>query len=355
MPFREVDNPVPTQRTMMYLAGNVNEDMFYPYDFFGIDGADVAQILNATVGNFIFQRIVNIGAGTYITGRFFNTLADGQGTVVPVDEWKFSNDTIFVNRRDQFINLPIIAMQDGEVGAFQMILNMPSEVEVLNVTPGASVRRDMNLVQNIRGDEIRFSWITNSSQPISFKKGDVVANLVMKINRPSARAMRRIPESITFDPVGYGVWDGRHRQITDRFRVALPMVVIDNTLDITILDSIIGEEEIVVDTVGQGGESIAAQPSDIQTSKILNVIPNPMSDRADVTYSIAEPSIVTLRLFNLLGVEVKTLISGESQDVGIFRERLNAEGIPSGVYILRLETVSRGRREIAIEKIVVNR
>jgi hypothetical protein len=133
------------------------------------------------------------------------------------------------------------------------------------------------------------------------------------------------------------------------------MVVIDNTLDITILDSIIGEEEIIVDTIGQGGESIAAQPSDIQTSKILNVIPNPMSDRADVTYSIAEPSIVTLKLFNLLGVEVRTLISGESQDVGIFRERLSAEGIPSGVYILRLETVSRGRRETAIEKIVVNR
>jgi hypothetical protein len=406
MPYREENNPNWTKRTMMYLAGNVDENMFEPYDYFGIDAYDVQQILSATVGNFQFPNSVPIaGRSNYETGHFSRMLADG--SVVPVVDWKFSNDTIdltahienfhmfgvmmgdadlsyypeagghdedllrragavqrspgldifdtiFVNRRDQFINFPIIALQDGEVGAFQMILNMPSQIEVLNVTPG--VRGDMRLVQNIRGDEVLFSWITNSSEPIAFRKGDVVANLVMKVNRTGSRAMRQIPNSITFEPTGYGVWNTDGRKITNQFRVALPMVVIDNTLPTTILDSIIGgEEEIVGDTTTRDLEVIVALASDIQTSKIINVIPNPMADRADVTYSIAEPAVVTLKLYNLLGVEIRTLINAESQDVGIFRQRLSAEGVPSGVYILRLETVARGRREIAIEKVIVNR
>ncbi|MCL2028029.1 MAG: hypothetical protein FWG79_06015, partial [Bacteroidales bacterium] len=410
MPYVEEQNPMWTKKTMMYLASNVDENTILPVHYFGINANDVQQIMNATVRNFQFPRNVPLGGGVdYSTGSFFSELLDGTGALAPVDDWKFSLDTIdltahitehhmyavmmgdadlsyypigghaedvmskakssssaapknptfdlfdtiFVNSRDQFINYPVLAKQDGELGAMQLWLNMPSDVEILNVTPGG--RTDMRLAQNILGNDVFFSWITNSSKPIEFKKGDVIANLVMKVNRPSARVMRQIPDKITFTPVGYGAYDGNQRNVTEQFEVALPIIVVDNTLAITVLDSIIDDEEIYDTTSNAVEGTITVNGAEVQTSKIINVIPNPMSDRADVTYSLVEESIVTLKLLNLLGVEVKTIINAEHQDVGIFRQGMSADDIPSGVYILRLETISKGKRNIAIEKIVVNK
>jgi hypothetical protein len=407
-PYSEPHNPKWLKKTMMYIAANVDENVHPtdPLHFFNIDARDVQQIMNATVRNFQFPRNISLGTSTYQTGSFYRELLDGTGALARVDDWKFSIDTIdlsshvenhhmfavmmgdadlsyypqgghaedllkksqaktvknptltqfdtiFVNSRDQFINYPILAKQDGEIGAFQMMLQMPANLEVLNINSNG--RHDMRLMHNIIGDQVYFSFITSSSKPIHFKKGDVVANIVLKVNRPTARTMRDIPNTIAFDPIAYGAFDGRQRNVTERFHVALPMIVIDNTLSITVLDSIIGEEE-VIDTVAQGAEgSITIQGAEIQTSKIINVIPNPMSDRADVTYSLVEDAIVTLKLINLLGVEIKTIINAEHQDIGIFRQGMNVYDIPSGVYILRLETISRGRREVSIEKIIVNR
>jgi hypothetical protein len=138
--------------------------------------------------------------------------------------------------------------------------------------------------------------------------------------------------------------------------LALPHIVIDNDMPITVLDSIIGQEEQGVDTTNPNVEVVTIAPNtDVQSSKIINVIPNPMVDRADVAYSIADEAIVTLKLYNLLGVEILVLIGGERREVGIFRQNLAALDLPNGVYVLRLETVSRSRKDISIEKVIVNR
>ncbi|MCL2412784.1 MAG: hypothetical protein FWC98_01445, partial [Bacteroidales bacterium] len=409
-PFRHPDSSRWTERTMMYIAADVDENILtnvnLPASYFGINNNDVRQILDATVGNFRFPQIIISGNHTYETGSFYRQNEDFTD-FLPVDDWKFSNDTIyldahtdnfqmmgvmmgdadlsyfpggghfedvlrrrvaarspsfelldtiFVNSRDRFINVPVLALQDGEVRAFQLhINNLPSNVEVLNITPGT---QNMRLVHNIRGRDVLFSWITNGAQPISFRKGDVIANLVIKVNSSTARAMRQIPKNFTFEPTGYGAWDGTGTKITNEFRVALPVVAIDNNLPIIILDSIIGdiEDEFIADTATEeiGGGSLITD-GDIQTSQIINIIPNPMTDHAMVTYSISEEAIVTMRLINLLGIEVKTLMNGVRQDVGIFRQQITSAGIPNGVYILRLETVTATRRDVAIEKVVINR
>jgi len=406
MPYRIPGQPHWTERTMMYIAANVNQDRFAPYDFFGLDAADLQQIEDAIVGVFHFPRLVDIGGIIpYATGSFFRTLTDG--TRVPVPDWQFSNDTIdleehidtfqmmgvmtgdvdlnyfprgqheidllrrrvaerspsfesfdtiFVNRRDRFINIPIIALQDGEVGAMQLhIDNLPSNIEMLNITPQL---QNMRLRHNIRNDDIRMMWITHDARPITFRKGDVIANLVMKVNAGTARAMRNIPSQFTLNPRFYGAWDGSGNRITDEFRIGLPVIAIDNDLCIIILDSIIGdlpEDEFIADGGTDDGGIHLIHDGDIQSSHIINIIPNPMVDYATVTYSISEEAFVTMRLFNLLGVEIRTLMTNVRQDVGIFRQQVSAAGLPNGVYILHLETTTATRRDVSIEKIIVNR
>jgi hypothetical protein len=260
-------------------------------------------------------------------------------------------DTIFVNSKDEFINYPIIAKQDGKLLGFQLWMNMPSDVEALRVNPTNSRIR---MAQNLIGDEVLISWITTNNEPIVYKKGDVIMNIVMKVTRP--KNIKQISSKITFDKVVYQTTN-EHLKIDRNFQIALPIIAIDNSMPITVLDSIIGYDDEVIDTTKSTAESLTVVPAqDIRNSKIINVIPNPMVDRADVTYSIADDeTVVTMRLFNLLGVEVKMLINGERMPIGIFRQRLVADGVPEGVYILRLETVSKGKMETSIEKVVVIR
>jgi hypothetical protein len=49
------------------------------------------------------------------------------------------------------------------------------------------------------------------------------------------------------------------------------------------------------------------------------------------------PSFVTLKVVDLLGREIETLISGH-HPAGEYRIRWTAEDLPSGLYIYRLKT-----------------
>ena len=67
--------------------------------------------------------------------------------------------------------------------------------------------------------------------------------------------------------------------------------------------------------------------------------PNPFNPSTVISYDLPEDSHVTLKIYNLLGQEVQSLIS-EVQSAGFKRMSFNAEKIPSGVYFYRLQAVS---------------
>jgi hypothetical protein len=67
--------------------------------------------------------------------------------------------------------------------------------------------------------------------------------------------------------------------------------------------------------------------------------PNPFNPSTTIEYSIADPSFVTLKVFNILGQEVATLVNGE-QAPGRRSLRFDGEGLASGVYFYRLEARS---------------
>jgi hypothetical protein len=63
--------------------------------------------------------------------------------------------------------------------------------------------------------------------------------------------------------------------------------------------------------------------------------PNPFNPSTQITYSIPKPSLVTLRIYDILGREVATLVNEKKQPQK-YTVHWNAEGIPSGVYFFRL-------------------
>lgn len=64
--------------------------------------------------------------------------------------------------------------------------------------------------------------------------------------------------------------------------------------------------------------------------------PNPFNSNTTISFSVPRSGQVTLKIFNLLGEEVATLVSG-NRDAGTFTVEWNADGQPSGVYFYRLK------------------
>jgi hypothetical protein len=63
--------------------------------------------------------------------------------------------------------------------------------------------------------------------------------------------------------------------------------------------------------------------------------PNPFADRTTIRYALPVPTDVHLSVYNLLGQRVATLVDG-AQSAGTHTTTLHADGLASGVYLLRL-------------------
>jgi hypothetical protein len=67
--------------------------------------------------------------------------------------------------------------------------------------------------------------------------------------------------------------------------------------------------------------------------------PNPFNPSTTIRFGLPVASFVTLRIFDVVGREVTTIVSEELQ-AGYFSRQWNAEGIPSGIYFYRLSALS---------------
>jgi hypothetical protein len=64
--------------------------------------------------------------------------------------------------------------------------------------------------------------------------------------------------------------------------------------------------------------------------------PNPFNPTTAISYQLSANSFVTLKVFDILGREVATLVN-EVRKPGVYRVNWNASGLPSGVYFCRMQ------------------
>lgn len=65
--------------------------------------------------------------------------------------------------------------------------------------------------------------------------------------------------------------------------------------------------------------------------------PNPFNPTTRISYSIKEKGLVTLRVFDILGNEVRTLVN-EEQDAGNYKVEFSATSFASGIYFYSLQS-----------------
>jgi hypothetical protein len=73
----------------------------------------------------------------------------------------------------------------------------------------------------------------------------------------------------------------------------------------------------------------------IKDYALMQNYPNPFNPSTNISYQIPEPGLVQLKVYNLLGKEVESLVD-EFKPAGEYSINFNASGLPSGVYIYSL-------------------
>jgi enterochelin esterase family protein len=72
-------------------------------------------------------------------------------------------------------------------------------------------------------------------------------------------------------------------------------------------------------------------------SQLMQNYPNPFNPVTKIQFSIVNSQLIILKVFDVLGREVRTLVNEELKP-GSYEKTFDATGLSSGVYIYRLET-----------------
>jgi hypothetical protein len=91
--------------------------------------------------------------------------------------------------------------------------------------------------------------------------------------------------------------------------------------------------------VDHGTTGVTTTQAPPQQFQLLQNYPNPFNPSTVIDYTIGKASNVTLKVYNLLGQEVATLVNGH-QVANTYKVNFNASGLPSGVYIYELRAGS---------------
>lgn len=84
---------------------------------------------------------------------------------------------------------------------------------------------------------------------------------------------------------------------------------------------------------GVAGGTATGEPL---TFHLAQNYPNPFNPSTTLSFSIPHSSVVVLKIYNVLGQEVRVLVN-EKRETGTHIVQFNAEGLASGVYVCRIE------------------
>ena len=84
--------------------------------------------------------------------------------------------------------------------------------------------------------------------------------------------------------------------------------------------------------------SVGNETASVPNSYVLfQNYPNPFNPSTTIRYSIINPDVVKIKIYDVLGREVRTLVN-EFKQAGTYELQFSANGLASGIYLYRIES-----------------
>jgi photosystem II stability/assembly factor-like uncharacterized protein len=121
--------------------------------------------------------------------------------------------------------------------------------------------------------------------------------------------------------------------------------VVSNLRSVYFIDSntgwVVGDNGIILHTTNGGVSFVGDESNHTSFFDLLQNYPNPFNPSTKISYSIPEYSNVTIKIFDILGNEIETLVN-EEKPAGTYEISWYAANPPSGVYFYQLKATPSG-------------
>ena len=108
-------------------------------------------------------------------------------------------------------------------------------------------------------------------------------------------------------------------------------------IDVNVMETLLTTEESWVPTTIKSVDSNTLHPAAMPRGIVLNQnYPNPFNPSTTIEFSISQSNFVTLKIYNVLGEVVATLVS-ERLDAGKHAYKWDANGLASGMYLYKIQ------------------
>lgn len=120
----------------------------------------------------------------------------------------------------------------------------------------------------------------------------------------------------------------------------------DTVSNVIVTDSIATRVDIALQPTAT---SVASRPSNVPLRFFLSQnYPNPFNPGTTIRYQITDHGLVTLKVFDVLGRDVATLVN-EERKAGAYNVQFDGSRLPSGVYFCRLKSGA----DVAVQKLIL--
>jgi hypothetical protein len=213
-------------------------------------------------------------------------------------------------------------------------------------------------------------YLNHANQPITFSDLAVDQFVEVKmVKNPdnTITAIRiKIEDGMNFSKVnGFaGVLTGSSIQLpSGTYTINNQTTVIDNNYNIITLNQLTTGQSVIVWAVTDASsiktalqiQSKVTSPTSVDDNTITvndfvleQNYPNPFNPSTMISFTIQTDQLVTLKVFNAIGEEVKTLVNGNLTK-GTHNINFDATGLSSGFYLYRLESVN----QVQVKKMVL--
>jgi hypothetical protein len=202
-------------------------------------------------------------------------------------------------------------------------------------------------------------YLNQANQPITF--GDlnvdqfVEVKLILNADSTLLALRIKIEDGMNFSKInGFaGIVNGSVIQLpSGSYIINNSTVVIDNNYNVISTNQLTTGQQVIVWAVVDASsnktalqiQSKVSSPTGVGETPVIadNFVleqnyPNPFNPSTTISFTIQADQLVTLKIFNALGEEVRTLVNGNLAK-GTHSINFNASGLSSGFYLYRLES-----------------